>query len=118
MSDANLTSHHHDTEPDYGTGKKTFKMYVTGVLLCIVLTLIPFGVVMHGAMSRGAMFAVLFVSAIAQFFVQVVCFLRLNAGTEQSKMNLMSFIFAIVILAVIVGGSLWIMYHLNYNMMH
>ena len=118
MSDVNTQSHHHDVEPDYGTGKKTFKVYVTGVLLCVILTLIPFGVVMHGDMGRGFMFTVLFACAIIQFLVQVICFLRLNAATEQSKANLMSFIFTVVILAVIVGGSLWIMYHLNYNMMH
>ena len=38
--------------------------------------------------------------------------------TEQGKLNVMSFMFTIVVLAVIIGGSLWIMFHLNYNMMH
>ena len=118
MSELNVTSRHHESEPDYGTGKKSFKVYMTGIVLCVILTLIPFAVVMHGALARGVMFAILFACAIAQFLVQVICFLRLNASTEQSKANLMSFIFTIVILAVIVGGSLWIMYHLNYNMMH
>ena len=56
--------------------------------------------------------------AVAQVIVQVICFLRLNAQTEQGKMNLMSFIFTIIILGVVVLGSLWIMVNLGYNMMH
>lgn len=104
--------------PDFGTSPKSLSVYVVGIILCVILTLIPFGVVMHGGLAHGQKFAVIMVSAILQFLVQVYCFLRLNVQTIQGKMNTMSFIFTIVVLVVIIGGSLWIMSHLNYNMMH
>ncbi len=109
---------HHTQEPDFGAGKKTFNTYILGVVLCVILTLIPFAVVMKGSLSHAMTYAVLITSAVAQFLVQVVCFLRLNLITTQSRINIMSFIFAIVVLIVIIGGSVWIMWNLNYNMMH
>ncbi len=108
----------HVHQPDFGTGEKSLGIYSFGILLCVVLTLIPFWAVMHGTFSRGETLVVIFISALLQFLVQVVCFLRLNYSTEQSKMNVLSFYLAILILFVIVGGSLWIMWSLRYNMMH
>ena len=103
---------------DYGTGQKKLSVYVIGVALCVLLTLLSFGVVMSGTFSRGQILQVIFWSAFLQFMTQVVCFLRLNAQTEQGKINIMCLLFAIFILAVVVGGSIWIMVNLNYNMMH
>lgn len=108
----------HEFEPDFGTGEKNLSVYVKGILACIVLTLIPFAVVHAGSLTPGATIAVIFSTATAQFLVQVVCFLRLNYTTEQAKMNTLSFIFTLVIMVIVVAGSLWIMYNLNYNMMH
>lgn len=109
---------HHAVEPDFGTGKKSLKIYVIGLVLCVILTLIPFAMVMHGSLPRGIVFAGLIIAALLQFLVQVICFLRLNMATDQGVMNVLSFVFAIIVLGVIVGGSMWIMWHLNYNMMH
>ena len=91
---------------------------VFGLFLCIILTLVPFGTVMYATWAHSTKIWILLLSALAQFFVQVICFLRLNTQTEQGQMNVMSFIFAIFVLLVIIGGSVWIMWHLNYNMMH
>ena len=107
----------HSTEPDYGTGKKNLNLYIVGIVLCVILTLIPFATVSR-KYPVGPTLAIIYVCAIAQFLVQVFFFLRLHAKNERGRMNLMSFVFAILILIVIVVGSLWIMWHLNYNMMH
>lgn len=112
------TNDHSHPAADYGTGKKSLATYTFGVVLCIILTIIPFAVVMANSFSHSVTYTVLAISALAQFLVQVICFLRLNVATPQAKMNVMSFIFAIVVLGTIVGCSLWIMWHLNYNMMH
>jgi len=108
----------HAVEPDYGTGRKKLSVYTLGIILCIVLTIIPFGAVMHDSFSRMQVISILFISAILQFLVQVICFLRLNTQTEQGKINVMAFFFTGVILAAVVGGSLWIMWSLRYFMMH
>jgi len=106
------------SEPDFGTGKKKFNVYVIGLVLCLVLTLIAFWAVMPPKYSPTITFSLIFIAAILQFLVQVVCFLRLNAATEQSRINLMSFLFTVVVLVAVVAGSLWIMWSLSYNMMH
>ena len=111
MSDLHAT-------PDYGTGQKTLKIYSVGIILCVILTLIPFGAVMYPDLSDAKTMAVIFASAALQFLTQVICFLRLNYTTEQARMNVMSFLFAILILFVVIVGSLWIMWNLNYRMMH
>lgn len=106
------------TDNEFGTGKKSFKVYFTGFILCILLTLIPFWLVMHHSFSKSILFLSIMVAAIIQFLVQVYCFLRLNAKTPDGKVNILSFCFAILVLFILVGGSMWIMFNLNYHMMH
>ena len=105
-------------EKDLGTSKKTFSVYFTGFVLCLILTFIPFMSVIHKIASNQVLMLILLVTAILQFLVQVICFLRLNNKTEQSKMNTLSFVFTGVVAVVVIGGSLWIMGNLNYFMMH
>lgn len=106
----------HTHQPDFGTGKKTLPIYVTGIILCVILTVIPFYLVMQPMFSKATTIAWLYIAATAQLFVQIKCFLRLQYKSEQGKANIMTFLFTGVILAVVIGGSLWIMLHLNYNM--
>ena len=54
--------------------------------------------------------------AVAQLFAQVIFFLRLNV-TKEGQWNSMPFVFTFLIVGVLVGGSLWIMYNLDVNMM-
>ena len=113
---ANHHDHHdHAAEKQYGTSPKTLKAYVAGLILCVILTLASFHIVEHRTLSNLELFVALAALAIVQFVVQVVCFLRLNASAE-GRWNLMPFLFSIVVIAILVGGSLWIMYNLNYNM--
>jgi cytochrome o ubiquinol oxidase operon protein cyoD len=79
--------------------------------------LLAFWVVMTHQYSKLTLFTVVYTAAIIQFFVQVICFLRLNTQTPQARTNVMSIVFTIVILITIVIGSLWIMGNLNINMM-
>lgn len=111
-------SHHEVAQPDYGTGQKKLGMYLGGVIACIILTIVAFGAVMLGTFSKLAVIAIIFSAACIQFFVQVICFLRLTTQTEQGKTNVMSFLFTGVILLSIVIGSLWIMWSLNYYTTH
>jgi len=105
-------------EPDYGTGQKKLGMYVIGFISCTLLSLISFWSVMSQRFSKLEVFAIIFSSACIQLLVQVICFLRLSTQTEQGKTNVMTFLFTGVILISIIAGSLWIMWNLNYYMMH
>jgi len=105
-------------QPDFGTGRKKLGIYVAGLIACIVLTLAAFGTVMSDKFHRQEVLTIIFGAACLQFFVQLLCFLRLNTQTEQGKINVMSFVFTGVILVTIVIGSLWIMWNCNYYMSH
>jgi cytochrome o ubiquinol oxidase operon protein cyoD len=54
--------------------------------------------------------------AIAQILVQTRAFLHVNARA-QGGWILVAYVFTAVLLLIAIGGSLWIMYHLNSNMM-
>lgn len=93
----------------------TLARYTIGFVLSLVLTMAAYYyVVLHG--SGTWLLAVLGVLALTQMTVQLVFFLHL--GDEVGpRYRLASFLFMIGILVIVVGGSIWIMGHLNYNMM-
>lgn len=89
--------------------------YFTGFILSIFLTAAAFFVVAAHLFPSSQGIAVIVVLAIAQFFVQAIFFLRIGQWGKQSW-NVIVFIFAFFVVVIVVVGSLWIMYHLNYNM--
>lgn len=111
-------SQHDMSQPDYGTGQKKLGMYLFGFVSCSVLTLISFWAVMSERFTKWEVVTIIFAAALIQFFVQVICFLRLNTQTEQGRINVMSLIFTGVILISVVAGSLWIMWNLAFYMAH
>jgi len=104
------------SQPDYGTARKKLGIYLIGLLICTILTLMAFEIAQHPHFSRGLNLLFIYMAAFAQFLVQVICFLRLTTETEQGVNNILSFIFTIVILITIIAGSWWIMWSLNYYM--
>lgn len=109
----------HNTEhaiPNYGTGRKTLKSYMTGLALSLILTIAAFSIVGIHSLSNSATLISISLLAVAQLFAQVIFFLRLNASPD-GRWNSMAFVFAIIIVLVLVFGSLWIMVNMNYNMM-
>lgn len=111
-------NNHDISQPDFGTGQKKLSVYTIGVIICAILTLLSFWAVMSDKLTKHETFILIYSSAIIQFLTQVICFLRLNTDTEQSKTNVMSILFTFVIVIAIIAGSLWIMWNLNYYMMH
>lgn len=112
-----MAEHHAVDSLSSGTSPKTLAAYVTGFVLCIILTLIAFALVGKQLLTGSDVYIALSILALVQLFVQVICFLRLNASAE-GQWNLMPFLFALLVVMILVSGSLWIMYNLNYNMMH
>jgi cytochrome o ubiquinol oxidase operon protein cyoD len=94
------------------------RSYGMGFLLSAVLTVIPFAMVMVPGMSHSTVMAAVLTSAVAQVFVHVVYFLHLNLATSDNRWNVFTFAFTGLIAAIMIAGSVWIMYHLNSNMVH
>lgn len=94
----------------------TLKSYITGFILSIVLTIIPYLIVVNHSFSLEMVAISVVAIGIIQLLVQLVFFLHLNTSKDGQE-NLLSFIFTFLIIAILVIGSLWIMYNMNINMM-
>ncbi len=53
--------------------------------------------------------------AIAQMGVHLVFFLHITTGPDNTN-NVLALAFGVLIVLLVIGGSLWIMAHLNANM--
>ncbi|GGC48800.1 cytochrome o ubiquinol oxidase subunit IV [Chelatococcus reniformis] len=91
--------------------------YLIGFGLSVLLTAIPFWIVMAEpfASKQVAGFAVMGFAAV-QIVVHMVYFLHMNTHSDEGW-TMMALIFTIIILVIVLSGSLWVMYHLNANMM-
>ncbi|QQP97084.1 cytochrome o ubiquinol oxidase subunit IV [Lysobacter enzymogenes] len=106
--------HDHEEHDDY---HGTVKGYTVGFLLSVLLTAIPFWLVMAKVLpSSGVTAAVILGFAVVQIVVHMVYFLHMNTKSE-GGWNMLALIFTIVIVVITLAGSLWVMHHLNVNMM-
>ncbi|MDF6786063.1 cytochrome o ubiquinol oxidase subunit IV [Escherichia coli] len=90
---------------------------MTGFVLSVFLTAIPFWLVMANVFDRSSTTAVtiLLIGAV-QIVVHMIFFLHMNAKSE-GGWNMLSLMFTLVLVVITLSGSLWVMYHLNTNMM-
>jgi len=111
-SEADALHSHGDTH-----GHGTRGGYVAGFLLSVVLTVIPFWLVMsHAITNLGLVAVIIFGLAIVQIVVHVRYFLHVDSKAE-GGWTLMSFGFTVLIVGIMLSGSIWVMYHLNSNLM-
>ncbi|HTK01163.1 MAG TPA: cytochrome o ubiquinol oxidase subunit IV [Bordetella sp.] len=109
--------HDHHDDHDEGASHSTFKGYMTGFILSVILTAIPFWVVMDKVFDQSSTTAMVVLGlAAVQIVVHMIYFLHMNARSE-GGWNMLALIFTIVIVVITLAGSLWVMYHLNVNMM-
>jgi cytochrome o ubiquinol oxidase operon protein cyoD len=99
-----------------GASRGSLKSYAIGFLLAIALTIFAFGLVLSGVWPRSATLGVIFAAAIAQMLVHLHYFLHLDTSSS-ARWNLLALIFTLIIMIIFVGGTIWIMYNLNYRMM-
>ena len=103
---------HHEEFPHV-----TRKEYNTGFILSVILTAIPFGLVMSGAIENPDVAAMVVMGfGAVQIIVHMVYFLHMNRKA-QGGWTFLAFVFTAILLAITLVGSLWVMYHLNYNLM-
>jgi len=98
-------------------GHGTRRSYLIGFALSVVLTAVPFWLVMtHAIQDTQTIALIIFAMAAVQVIVHVIYFLHLDSRAE-GGWRLVSFVFTVVVVAITIGGSVWVMYHLNSNMM-
>ena len=113
MSAHDEHSHYHAVGPVH----VSLKGYATGFVLSLILTAIPFWLVMAKVIPNSTITALVVLGfAVLQILVHMVYFLHLDAKSE-GGWNLLSTIFTVIIVVIMLAGSLWVMHHMNANMM-
>ncbi|NMM77730.1 cytochrome o ubiquinol oxidase subunit IV [Acidovorax sp. SRB_14] len=110
--------HPHDDHDDHdGASQSTFKGYATGFVLAVLLTAIPFWLVMGKVFQNSNVTALVVLGfAAVQIVVHMVYFLHMNTRSE-GGWTMLALVFTLMLVVITLSGSLWVMYHLNTNMM-
>lgn len=91
--------------------------YLIGFGLSVILTAIPFWLVMGDVLASKQLTAfVIMAFAMVQIVVHIVYFLHMTSAAEEGW-SLMALIFTLIIIVIALAGSLWVMHHLNTNTM-
>jgi cytochrome o ubiquinol oxidase operon protein cyoD len=107
----------HEVQDEHDTLHITVGGYVTGFVLSVILTAIPFWLVIGKVFpSTTATTFIILALAMVQIYVHMVFFLHMSSKAE-GGWAWMSLIFTLVLLVITLSGSLWIMYHLKANTM-
>lgn len=119
--------HTHAHEVDHGHGHDdhghhdehahgSMRDYLIGFGLSVVLTAIPFWLVMSGVFAPQLTGGIIMAFAVAQIVVHMIFFLHMNTRSE-GGWTILALIFTLILVVIALTGSLWVMYHLNTNMM-
>jgi cytochrome o ubiquinol oxidase subunit IV len=109
--------HGHAGTHGAGAAHGSRREYLIGFGLSVVLTALPFWFVMTGALGDRQVTAIaVMVLAAAQIVVHMIYFLHMNSRSE-GGWTVMALLFTLVLVAIALTGSLWVLYHLNTNMM-
>jgi cytochrome o ubiquinol oxidase operon protein cyoD len=90
--------------------------YAAGFFLAAVLTVASFATVHSGVIYGPAIPVALIALAIAQMGVHLVFFLHVTSGPDNTN-NVLALAFGVLIVGLVLVGSIWIMAHLDHNMM-
>jgi len=117
------TTHRHeadvapgDEELDERGGTQGLIVYLAGLGLAILLTCVSFFISGTTLVWTPSIPVALGVLAIAQMGVHLVFFLHITSGPDNTN-NILALAFGVLIVFLVIGGSLFIMDHMNHNMM-
>ncbi len=104
---------HHEDEAPHGS----LYDYVVGFVLSVILTAIPFWLVMGKVIDNKTVLSIILLAIGAvQIVVHMVYFLHMTPKAE-GGWNMLALLFTLVLVVITMAGSLWVMFHLNTNMM-
>lgn len=89
--------------------------YVVGLGLALLLTATSFFIAGTDLVWQPSIPVALIVLAIAQMGVHLVFFLHITTGPDNTN-NVLALAFGLLVVFLVVGGTVWIMGHLNQNM--
>ena len=107
---------HHVDHDEHLHAHGSLKDYTIGFILSVILTAIPFWLVMTGQLAPQTTKFVILGFAAVQVVVHMVYFLHMNSKSE-GGWNMMAMILTIILLFIVITGTIWVMMHMNANMM-
>ena len=111
--DAHGDDHHHHDGASHGT----FKSYMIGFVLSVILTAIPFWLVMGNVLDDTVLTSIIIMAlAAVQIVVHMIYFLHMNTKSE-GGWTFLALLFTLTLVVITLVGSIWVMYHMDQNMM-
>lgn len=92
------------------------KGYIFGFVSSIILTLLAYYFVVWNVLSKGPLILTVLSLGLVQTVVQLIFFLYLGKE-EKPRRNLLIFLFMVLVLFIVIGGTMWIMYSLDWRTM-
>jgi cytochrome o ubiquinol oxidase subunit IV len=117
-----MSAQHHDHDYDHDHDHEdigyhaTVKGYGIGFMLSLILTAIPFWLVMAKVLPAHLTAPIILGFAAVQMVVHMIYFLHLNAKVE-GGWSMLALVFTAALVVIMLAGSIWVMYHMNTNMM-
>jgi cytochrome o ubiquinol oxidase operon protein cyoD len=106
-----------DQELDEGGTLAGIRNYLIGLALAAGLTVVSFWVASGTSLIYAPGVAMALAAlAVGQMGVHLAFFLHITTGPDNAN-NVLALAFGVLIVGIVIAGSLWIMYHLNTNMM-
>ena len=110
-------NHDHGHLDGHGHDHGTMGGYITGFVLSVILTAIPFWLVMANPLQDNALTGIIIMAlAAVQIVVHMIFFLHMN-GKSEGGWTMTALVFTVVVVVIVLAGSLWVMYHMNTSMM-
>ncbi|MEM6463234.1 MAG: cytochrome o ubiquinol oxidase subunit IV [Pseudomonadota bacterium] len=117
MSASDNTAPQDHGEDHQEGGHSSFRSLMIGFVLSVILTVIPFYIVMGDVLdNRILAVAIVFALGATQMIVHIFYFLNVNSRVEEGWMA-MALTFTVLLVVIVMAGSMWVMFHLEENMM-
>lgn len=91
------------------------QQYIKGFLWAVVLTVVPFTVVIYNSFSLTTVYLVVALCAVIQIIVHFRYFLHIDLS-KQKREDLHLILFSMLLLIIMVGGTLWVLSDLSHRM--
>ncbi|MBI2811727.1 MAG: cytochrome o ubiquinol oxidase subunit IV [Candidatus Melainabacteria bacterium] len=95
---------------------KSYKPQCIGFVLSLILTFAAHRVVENHHLSNMLLIGSVIGFAVTQALLQLIFFLHLGLESKP-HWNTITFLFVVLVIVIVIGGSLWIMNNLDYNLM-
>jgi len=94
----------------------SLKPLFLGFMLAVLMTVGAYRIVAHSHISASMLTFTLLGMGVLQATIQLVFFLHLGLEAKP-RWNMIMFLLMVIIMIVLIGGTMWIMHNINYNVM-